>query len=402
MEKINSTLEKNLAYMVYGALMVLAIGLVTSTTILALSHILMIVPIGYFLAKADYKSYPKSAWALLAMAFIIILSVLFNQDIAVKGYTALSKSKYFFIGFLSIAPLAWFFKNHCTEKKISQFLYMFCIATTFATLVGIFSRSGEFNPVTWRAVSPIRNAGLFGMVMNYAHNLSFFLIIITGLVIYRNKIKNLINVYFLYAVFGINLIGLYLTYTRGAWLAYLVAVPCFLFKNNKKYFVIAILATLLLGGVFLKLADDSVIRPQSEAQRFSQWQAAVAAFKERPILGYGYLNFEHHSTQIKKRYDLPEKNFGGHAHSNLFEMLGSTGGLGFAAFVLWILFWFKEVFNDNSTLALIGLPFIVCFFIGGLTQSTISLGINLFFVMAAYSIQKAKSLSKSPIKSDIK
>jgi O-antigen ligase len=389
---MNKSLEKTLCFMIYGSLMVLALGLVTSISILALSHILMAVPLIYFINKADYKAFPKSAWALLAMAIIIISSIIFNQDIAVKGYAPLSKTKYFLISFFSIAPLVWYFKNHFNEKKISKLLYAFCIATTFATLVGIFSRYWEFNPITWRVISPVRNAGLFGMVMNYAHNLAYFQIIITGLVIYRERVKNYINLNFLYAVLIINLVGLYLTYTRGAWLGYLIAVPFFLFKKNKKYFAMIIFATLLIGSIAYKVAGDSVIRPKSESERISQWQAAFMAFKERPILGYGYLNFEQHSRDLKVRYDLPEKDFGGHAHSNLFEMLGTTGSLGFIAFLLWIIFWFKEMYDRQDVVALITIPFIIVFFVGGLTQSTISLGINLFFFMSVYSISAVLSV----------
>ena len=372
-------MEKKLPFLIYGALLALALGLVTSTSILALSHILMVIPIGYFLLKADYRSYAKSSWALLAFALLIIASIVFNQDIAIKGYAPLSKSKYFLIGFLTIAPLQWFFKNHCKDKQIKILLHAFFIATTFATLVGIFSRYWEFNPITWRKISPIRNAGLSGMVMNYAHNLSFFLVIMTGLVIYRDRLRHLIHPLVLMTFFIINLVGFYLTYTRGAWLAFLVAVPFFLFEKQKKLFIGAFVLMFISGGFFYQLAKDSVVRPQSEKERISQWQAATMAFKERPILGYGYLNFEQHSKDLKIRYNIGEQNFGGHAHSNLFEVLGSTGILGSLAFFLWILFWFLEVQQAKNIIQKIALPFLVAFFVGGLTQSTISLGFNLFF-----------------------
>ncbi len=394
MERVNPKFDKTLSYMIYGSLMVLAIGLVTSTSLLALFHILICVPAFYFLNKADYKKFPISAWALLAMTLIIAISIIFNHDIAVKGYAPLSKTKYFLFGFLSIAPFVWYFKTHWDDKKISRLIYVFCIATTFATLVGIFSRYWEFNPVTWRTVSAIRNAGLFGMVMNYAHNLSYFIIIITGLVINRNKIKQYVSSKFIFTVWAINLIGLYLTYTRGAWLAFFVALPFFVFKNNKKYFMAVIIGACLIGGVFYKVAGKAIFRPKSEMQRISQWQAAVEAFKERPILGFGYLNFEEHSRDIKKRYDLPEKDFGGHAHSNIFEMIGSTGGLGILSFIAWIFFWFKEMYDREDIIAQVGIPFIVVFFVGGLTQSTISLGINLFFILAVYSLSVVCSIKR--------
>jgi O-antigen ligase len=186
------------------------------------------------------------------------------------------------------------------------------------------------------------------------------------------------------------LLGLYLTYTRGAWLGFLVALPFFFFKKNLKIFMTVFLSLAILGvGAFI-FAGDKLNRPKSDQERISQWKAATMAFVERPILGYGFLNFERHSIEIKKRYDFGELRFGGHAHNNFFEMLGSTGILGFTAFILWTLFWFIEMYKRNDVIGNLTLPFIVAFTVGGLTQSTISLGINLFFVMAVYAISQTK------------
>ena len=375
--------------------MILAIGLVTSTSLLALSHILIVFPGLYFLNKADYKKYSLSSWALLAFSLVVIISVLFNQDIAIKGYKPVFKAKYFLIGFLSIAPLSWFFKNRCSGKQIKWLLYAFCVATTFASLVGAISMYTEFNPVTWRVVSNKRNAGLFGMIMNYAHNLVYFQIILTGLIVYRKKVEKYISANALYFFFIANILGLYLTYTRGAWLAYLAGVPFFLLKNKKKWFLGLSLALLLLGGVAYKIAGKKVLRPQSDNERLSQWSAAYMAFKERPVLGYGYLNFEEHSVEIKKRYNIGQLHFGGHAHSNLMEALGSTGALGFLAFLAFCLLWFAEMLKSQSLIAHIGLPFIVVFFVGGLTQATIALGVNLFFIMGVFAIVQASELRGS-------
>lgn len=380
--------------MIYGSLMVLAIGLLTSTTILALSHVLMIVPALYFLPRGNYKEFPKSAWALLAFIMVIILSVLANQDIAVKGLKPILKAKYFLFGFLSIAPLQWYFKHHYDEKKISWLIYAFFIATTIATISGLFGTCFGINPLLMKTIKiGERNGGLFGMVMNYAHNMSFFLIIIAGLILYRKKINHLISVKFLYFVFFINLIGLYFSYTRGAWLGLLIALP-FLFNKWKLKKLIALFALLgCLGAAFYLSAGKKVIRPKSEAERISQWRAALAAFEERPLLGYGYLNFESHSVALKKRYGYGSTNFASHAHNNFLEILGSTGVMGFIAFLMWIFFWFTENFRKESLISSLAIPFLIVFLVGGLTQSTITLGINLFFIMAGWSISTAEGKS---------
>ncbi len=376
--------------MIYGALMILALGLLTSTTLLALSHILIAVPGGYFLFKIDWGKVSKSSWSLLALSFVIVISVLVNQDIAVNGVKPAFKVKYFLFGYLMIAPFSWYFKNYFDEKKISYLIYAFCFATTIATVAGLVGLCEGYNYILMKKVPTDRNGGLFGMLMNYAHNLIYFEIIILGMIFCKKEVEKFVNMNFLYAVFIINLLGLYMTYTRGAWLGFLAAIPFFYFKKNLKVFVVIIISLAVFGaGVFI-FAGNSVIRPHSDKMRMSQWKAAGKAFQERPIWGYGYLNFETHSREIKKRFDIGELQFGGHAHNNFLEILASTGLVGFVTFMSWLIFWFLEMYKRDDVIGKIGLPFIIVFSAGGLTQSTVSLGINLFFIMAVFGITQIR------------
>lgn len=395
MEKKYLSFEKALCFMIYGSLMVLALGLLTSMTLLSLSHLLMLLPGLYFLSKTDYKKLSGSSWALLLLTFIIVLSVVFNQDIAAKGFSPALKAKYFLFGFLSIVPIGWYLKNHYNEKKISTLLYAVCIATTVATLCGLCGTFFGYIPLINKVV-PVagRYGGLFGMVMNYAHNMAYFLIIILGLLLNYKTTKKWINIKILIAVFVICIIGFYFSYTRGAWLAFLAGIPFFFFKKHKAYFLSIIVGLFILGASIYYFAGANVVRPQSEVERISQWKSAIKAFEERPVLGFGYLNFEAHSSNIKKRYGIEAAYFRSHAHNNFLEILASTGILGFCAFIAWLFLWFKEMYKANDVISDIGVSFIVVFIVGGLTQSTISLGINLFFIMAVWSITVAFQWSR--------
>lgn len=323
------------------------------------------------------------------MGIVIILSVIFNQDIAYNGYKPISKSKYFFFGVLSIAPFNYYFKKKIdNEIKIKYLLYTFCIATTIASLSGLIGVFIGFNLSTFHWGDLGRNAGFFGMVMNYAHNLAYFLIIIFGLLMSKKIVEKYINYNFLIIVFLINLLGLYKSYTRGAWIAVLIGVTIFFLQKNLKWFLGSVIVVCLLGIIAYFAAGHSMVRVDNDSTRIGQWKAAIVSFKERPLLGAGYLNFEHISQDIKRRYGFPEPEFSGHAHNNFFEMLGSTGGLGFLCYVTWLLLWIVEMIKRKDIIGKIGVPFIVTFVVGGLTQSTISLGINLFFIMGAYSISQ--------------
>lgn len=241
-----------------------------------------------------------------------------------------------------------------------------------------------------------RNYGLAGMPLNYAHNMAMFQIIMLGMILYRNEVKKFIGLNGLYAAFFINLLGLYTTYSRGPVLAYLVAVPFFFFKKNIKRFVGISILLLAVGYGAYVLAGKSVIRSDSDIQRISQWKTAVVAFKERPVFGMGYLNFEKMCPSLKRTYNIEAQEFCGHAHNNCLEMLASTGIFGFIFFTLWLTFWFVEMFKRDDLVGKIAVPFIVVFVVGGLTQTTFTLGTNLFFIMPVYAVtQKSFMIVKT-------
>lgn len=384
--EINAHLEKFLVFTFIAAFGCLAIGLTTSMSVLAGFHIFLIPSVLYFIPKANYKNYPKSAWFLLLFSLAIIASIVVNQDIIANGYRNLGKVKYFLFGFFGIAPVAWFSKRHLTKKHVSIFLYLLFVATTIGTISGLIGKFYGINPITMKVPNLIeRNSGLMGMVMNYAHNLSFFLIINVGLILYREKTKEYINWKFLIFCLIVNLIGFYFSYTRGAWIGFLGAVPFFFLKTNKKIFVSLVVLGLLGGGVVYTIAGSKVRRSYSDDQRIDLWKAAIYAFKDRPFLGYGYLNFEPHSVDVKHKLNLPTAaDIRSHAHNNFLEVLATTGFIGFILFMLWNFLWFIEQFKIQQRIDLIVLPLIFTILFGGLTQATLSLGVNLFFIMFIY------------------
>jgi O-antigen ligase len=376
---------------IYASLMTLALGLFTSITFLALSHICIFIPALYFLPKTNFKKWNKSSWFLLAMSIAFILSVFVNQDIASNSFFPITKTKYYILAVVSIAPISYFFNKldpSVAIKKIHYLILALFITTTLASLLGMFAVLTKFNLLKWQVASSMRNSGITGNVMNYAHNLALIQIIFTGMIIYRKEINKYINLNFLYLVWLINLLALIMSYTRGAILAFLIGLPFYFLKKNKKKFVALASSLILITtlGVGFNLFSNLILRHDSDAQRVSQWKAAYAGFKERPIFGLGYLNFDSMSVPLKIKYGIGSTDFGGHAHNNYLEALASTGIVGFIFFILWQIFWFNEMFKREDLFAKIAIPFIIAFVIGGLTQATFTLGANLFLTMSFYTL----------------
>ena len=383
----------------YAALIVLAVGTFTSITISALSHVLFLISGLYFLIRFIRKrdcNVRWYFWGLVALWISCVLAVVFNWSIMEKPFSHLLKSRYFLIGILSWFALKYCSREYLTVKKIRLLLSVFLFFTTLASLSGIVDVFVGFNPVkalvTDKQCHPERACGLFGQWMSYAYGINFFVIIVTGLLLYQRELKPYINPKLVWVALVVNSLGLFFSYARGAWLGVLVGVPCFFYKKNKRIFLISLVTGFLLlgGGILLnsKVRETflSVKRMDSINQRISFFHAAVKAFEEKPFWGYGYRNFEPNVVSIKKRHGISFEHRSGHAHNNFLEHLASTGFFGSLSFLLFSLSWLVSCYRREDIVGRISFPVVVSFIVSGMFQYTFGDGENLFLLMLLWAL----------------
>ncbi|MBT6326684.1 MAG: O-antigen ligase family protein [Bdellovibrionales bacterium] len=387
--------------MTYFSLLVVAAGSFTSISLLALAHILIVIPAVYFTYKrAKQDGLGTSEWALLGMIVSIILSVWINADIIESPWRNIGKSKYFILALMGTFAYREFFQEKISSKKIKILINTLLITTTIASLSGIVAYYTGYNYIKMKpACSPNRACGLFGMLMTYAYGVSLFLVILTGVIIHKEKCKQWFSMKLVYFVWIINFTGLILTYTRGAWIGFIIGVPLFFFKENKKKFIICFLVLLIGGGLtltFNKFARSRFLNSKnSDMLRIAFFQSTLYAVKEKPLLGWGYRNFEPNSKMIKEKYNLYDPTYGGHAHNNLLEHLASTGIIGFIFTLLFYITWAREAYLRNDIFGKLLFPFVISFIVSGMVQYTFGDAENLFFIMALYSIFQGTRHTKS-------
>lgn len=387
----------NLHWLSYLSIAVVALSSMTSVTIGALSHIFIIAPALYFFWKCEDKLAPltMSQWALIGVIDAIFLSVLFNWGSIGNPVGAILKAKYFFLIFLGLYAWRETFAHWMNEKRIKILLTLFIVATTAATLSGLVGLWTGFNPLRFKeACHETRACGLFGMYMTYGYGISLSALIMLGLCLYRDEAKKWVNIPLLYSCTVINIVGLYLSFARGAWIGFLVALPFFFFKSQKKAFlsvtaagiIFSALAVVISPAVKETFFSDS--RLTSNSIRVSQFEAAWMAFKESPIVGLGYREFEPNVPRLKEEHNIDHPNFAGHAHNNFIEHLASTGILGFIAVICFHLFWLWEMYRRSDLVARITFPFVISFIVSGMFQYSFGDGENLFLVMMVYALSQ--------------
>ena len=398
-KKALSTIDKFFYRMTFIALMILAVGVFTSISICAASHVLFFISGLYFFGKfLRHRSFvlPKKFWGLLAVWLSCILSVFFNWENLESPFFHLSKSKYFLIGMLSWFALQYCCREYLTVTKIKLLLSLFLIFTTLASFSGIVELFVGTNPIkilfSSKQCHPGRACGLFGHWMSYAYGINFFVIIVTGLLIYQKELKCYLNLKLVWIALAINSLGLFFSYTRGAWLGVIIGIPFFFFKKNKYIFSALILTGFLVLGSGIILNDKirrtftSFERSVSVLQRVSFYHAAAKAFKERPLWGYGYRNFEPNVVDIKKRHGIAFEKYGGHAHNNFLEHLASTGFVGALSFLFFSLLWLVGSYKREDVMGKIMFPVVVSFIISGMFQYTFGDGENVFLLMLLWAL----------------
>ncbi|MCB9094290.1 MAG: O-antigen ligase family protein [Halobacteriovoraceae bacterium] len=385
------------------AMYALAISLFVSTTGNSLYHILSIIPFIHLFFKY-FKDFPwkkyLSAQALILIVIGFSISIAFNLNIIEHPGRHFSKLKYFIFPILAIPAYFELFQHRISKKTVSKLLYTFMTFTSLATLSGLIGLYTGYNPLRFSAAcDPERNCGMYGMLMTYAHGIAWFNLLMLGMLKHSRIVQNVLDKRFLIITTLINLIGMYLTYTRGAFLAFIAALPFFLLWKRFKLFIsILTFFTIVLGAIsYIELSNIKLAKDETQEiyrlgrgnneSRLALYKTAYRIFLEKPLTGIGFNNFGNLVKDYKIKFNIKEDiNFKSHAHNNYFEILADTGLLGFIPFIFFFLFWFIEMLKRRDILGDIVQVFIIGFAGSGLTQSTIVDSENLFFVFIVYVI----------------
>ncbi len=147
----------------------------------------------------------------------------------------------------------------------------------------------------------------------------------------------------------VSLIALYLSYTRGSWLAVVVGGIATLFillrysKFRKMYYskitvtVLLVLLVLFLFEIFGVVNLDSVVNRAtlisskridiSSLQRLTEWQLAIRVFFDHPLIGggLGYI-YRFHAIGVGELEQI-------FVHNSYLYVLSKMGIIGFAIFI---------------------------------------------------------------------
>ncbi|RYM33061.1 O-antigen ligase family protein [Brumimicrobium glaciale] len=197
----------------------------------------------------------------------------------------------------------------------------------------------------------------------YGASVAMSIVFVLGLYFYKKH--SLQAKVLLVIMFIITLLGLYFSYTRGAWLSIVFAISVWAFIKYKvkfKYLLsigIIVLSVILFSWskIEMELAKNkqehtttnfderlqsaaNITSDASNLERLNRWSAAWNMFKERPVFGFGPATyaFEYAPYQDPGKLTVISTNFGnqGNAHSEYLGALAEMGLIGMLSVLVFV------------------------------------------------------------------
>jgi O-antigen ligase len=340
----------------------------------------------------SWRSLPPSAWCLVAFVLVSALSIFANWPVIAAPFEHLGKLRY-----LAVVPvllaMPWLMRGLLPVPwRRDSLVLAWIVPLAFAISIGLYAFATGIHPLRGGDLVDIRRvSGLYGQVMTFAYSLQFSVVVLAAFFLAPRVWKAMTRVprWIGVAMLLLGAVALYFTYTRGAMLGAAAGVAVLAMRRSWK--LGALVALIGIAGVaFLALRagreggerrDRGPRYLQTDsAIRLGQWRAASLSFLERPVLGWGYRNFELQSAALKERYgfekDVVRKRgqprqvtyFQGHAHNNFLESFASMGVVGGLAFLAFVLLWLREAWRSRHGLFLA--PPIVAFLVSGMFENT--------------------------------
>ena len=155
-----------------------------------------------------------------------------------------------------------------------------------------------------RSSGPFRQAPLFGTIIGMLLPIHLYFIA---------SVRSNLTKLFLYISLGLGFAGLYFTYTRGSWLAGIVALGAVVLLNRRQYFrMVAPLLIIVpfLAIMFLGIGQDEFLKERVENDntldsRVGTLATALRVWQSEPVFGVGFFQYRNVRSDFVHALEVP-------------------------------------------------------------------------------------------------
>jgi len=332
----------------------------------------------FFASKRSVTGFHNEILGILLVIYIYFISSYFfsGQNFTnFISYSFLKRDGNFFFCYILFFVFAVPALNY---KKLAKYYFAF-IFPVF-TLFSLFGITEYFTDKWSLMVKTESYTGRLFFALNSAHNATgsvYAIVCIFALVFFLKEKRNSFKLMYLFVLL-VNLLGLFITKSRGSYLGFALGaifVLWFHYKSVGKFFrAIGILALIslpfvYLTGIYKRILQILDFGSAPTAARFELWGKAWYLFSRSPLLGIGFGRFNDIFSIDRNEFIFYRlKGLSGflayygdqyfyydasHAHNSYLQFLAETGIIGFALImVFWILCFtkiFKAYLNSDDS-----------------------------------------------------
>ncbi|MBN2260718.1 MAG: O-antigen ligase family protein [Clostridiales bacterium] len=344
----------------------------------------------------------KLDYAMGAFYLILILATAFSETLGLSIIMLL----YYTAGL----TMYWIISKEFTKKDFIILGLLFLASSVIVSFIGIKQYiSGDLGHVSWldakanpnikaRAYSVFNNPNVLG------EYLLVVLMINAALVVTSKKILRGI---ILLVPFMINVLALLLTFSRGAWGGFALAVLLFIIVFDKRWLplvaILGMLSLFVLPDVFVDRILTIFISSgdSSTDYRFYIWSGAKNILKDYWLFGtgLGYGSF----SKVYSLYRMGEI-YAAHSHNVFYEILLETGVFGMLTFVYMLMKSFvlgiNQIINSHNNferiIIITGIASLSGLFLHGMVENTLFdiRIVTLIWVLFGFIMFKEKVVSE--------
>lgn len=293
----------------------------------------------------------RLGWPELAMLVYLavgVISILLTRSQPLKIIYVLYERT--FVPFTAY----WFMRSISPDDKDLQRLIPFMVVLCLAeSVIGVVSwYAPGVLPRMWLARNQVgvRTTGTFTEAAAYTTALMWLMLFIFHYATTRTEGAKRA---FLMLTFGLGLVCIFLSFSRGSWLAALFVMLGLFYLYPKpvtSLILIVLPVTVILSATVManevtyayeRLTGEA--GKQSAESRLIHGQAGKKMFLVRPFLGWGYGNYDLYDWKFMERvenvapgsWDINH----GTSHNTYLTMLAETGAIGFLAYAFPAAWW---------------------------------------------------------------
>ncbi|MFH1552541.1 MAG: O-antigen ligase family protein [Candidatus Omnitrophota bacterium] len=291
------------------------------------------------LLKKDFKLVDSVPARILGVYLLWVILSCFNSDYADESFRGIMKWLEYSMIFIVIATTVW------KEDAIRRFMYVTAGTVIIVSFNGFYQYFTGEGLIRHRQLTHLDDMRRVLSSFVHPNDYAAYLIVVTVifiafLIAANQRLRSRLAMTGLIAVSSVSL---FLTRSRGAWLAFVAAFLSLGSLRSKKI-VLVFIALILAVFVMLPQSTKDRLYSLTDLQegtaweRVMLWKGTANMIKVHPVLGMGVNTFSRNFPKYKPP-EYPDLRYTHNSYLQMASEIGIVGALIFLAFLAAVLFY---------------------------------------------------------------